>query len=186
MHAWLERLKKFADRGWYAPLVALLAAIDQFIVILPIEWLMFPGVLARPHHWFRVALWVSTGSAIGATLLAMLTHLHGESLIAHWFPSLMQSASWARSLRFVDQYGAWALLLVAFGPFPLQPAAALGGLAHMPYPKVLAAIWTGRILKYGTLAYLSTHAPALLDKVFPKPLVKSDPAPRPIDPTEPQ
>lgn len=168
LYTLLERLKKFADRAWYAPLVGALAGADQFIVVVPIEWLMIPSVLLKPHRWLRTALWVTTGCALGALALASVADLYGMSLIARWAPNVVHSGNWVRSMAFINDKGAWALLLISAGPLPQQPAVALAGLSHMSLFKVFAAVWTGRAVKYCTVAYIASHAPKLLNKLFPR------------------
>lgn len=168
LHTLLERLKGFADRAWYAPLVGLLAGADQFIVIVPIEWLMIPSVLLNPRRWLRTALWVTTGCALGAFALASVADIYGMQLIEHWAPKVVQSENWIRSMGYINSKGAWALLVIAAGPLPQQPAVALAGLSHMSPLKVFLAIWSGRALKYCTVAYIASHAPKLLNKLFPR------------------
>jgi membrane protein YqaA with SNARE-associated domain len=167
MQAWLERLKKFADRGWYAPIVGLLAGADQFIVLVPIEMLMIPSVLLNPRRWLRIALWIALGCTLGALALAAVSDLYGMTLIEHWAPNVVHSKNWVRSVGYINNNGAWALFLISLGPFPQQPAVALAGLAHMPLLKVGLAVGLGRSIKYGVVAYLASHAPTVLAKVFP-------------------
>lgn len=164
----LRGLKKFSDRGWYAPLIGLLAGMDQFIVVVPIEWLMIPNILFRPKNWLRTSLIVTTGCALGALALAALADVYGATLISQWAPSVVHSAGWARSTAYINQGGAWALLLVAASPLPQQPAVALAGLSHMSLGKIFAAIWVGRAIKYCSLAFLASHAPTVFNKLFPK------------------
>lgn len=168
MQAMLERLKKFADRSWYAPLVGLLAGADQFIIIVPIEWLMIPSVLLNPRRWLRNALWITTGCTVGAVALAAIADFYGMSIIQHWAPRVVESANWIRSLKYMNDHGAWALLLIAASPLPQQPAVALAGLSHMSLAKVFIAVWIGRAIKYCVVAYIASHAPTLLNKLFPR------------------
>lgn len=131
MQTWLERLKKFADRGWYAPLVGLLAGADQFIVIVPIEWLMIPSILLNPRRWLWTALCIATGCTLGAMALATMAELYGMPLIEHWAPHVLHSRNWIHSMNYINDKGAWALFVIAVGP--LTPAAgrrAGGALAH--------------------------------------------------------
>jgi membrane protein YqaA with SNARE-associated domain len=163
----LKRLKKFADRGWYAPLVGLLAGADQFIVLVPIEGLMIPSILLNPKRWFWTAIWVATGCTLGSMALATLADLYGMPLIEHWAPHVLHSHNWIRSMNYINDKGAWALFLIALGPLPQQPAVALAGLSHMPLFKIFLAVWSARAIKYLLVTYLASHAPAVLAKIFP-------------------
>jgi membrane protein YqaA with SNARE-associated domain len=164
----LGRLKKFADRAWYAPFVGMLAGADQFIMIVPIETLMIPSVLLNPKRWFWTALCVTTGCTVGALALSTLASLYGMPLIEHWAPHVLHSPSWIRSTGYINEKGAWALFAIAIGPLPQQPAVALAGLSHMAPLKVFLAVWLGRAIKYCFFAYLASHAPKYLTKIFPR------------------
>jgi membrane protein YqaA with SNARE-associated domain len=161
----LARLKTFANRPWYAPMVGFFAGADQFIIVVPIEWLIIPGVLVRPKRWLGTALWVSTGCALGALALASVTDIYGQPFIEHAMPSLSHSPHWNQYLGYLQHGSAWALALIALSPLPQQPAVALAGLTHMPLLHVFVAVWFGRSLKYGFVAWASSHAPRLLGKI---------------------
>jgi membrane protein YqaA with SNARE-associated domain len=161
----IQKLKTFADRSWYAPLVGLLAGLDQFIVVIPIEWLLIPGVLVRPKRWLSSALWVTTGCALGALLLAGVAENYGPDLLTQWAPSVVHSKGWVQATGFLDEHGALSVFLIAVSPFPQQPIVALAGLAKISLPKVFLAVWMGRAIKYCLVAWLASHAPNLLSRL---------------------
>ncbi len=158
----LERIKHFADRSWYAPIVGALAALDQFIIFLPIEWLMVPSVLVRPRRWFSTALWVATGSALGSVGLAAATSVYGFAFLNAYLPSLLHSQGWIRATDFIESYGAWALFGFSVGPLPQQAGVAFAGITHMPMTQIFLAVWLGRSIKYLAINWVASHAPRLL------------------------
>jgi membrane protein YqaA with SNARE-associated domain len=160
-----QRIKNFADRSWYAPLIGVFAGADQFIVIIPIEWLLIPGVLMRPRRWLSSGLWVATGCALGALALAAVAKFYGLDLLAQWAPSVVHSKGWGHATHYLEDYGAVALFLIAASPIPQQPAVALAGLTKIALPKVFVAVWLGRAIKYCFVAWLASHAPGLLAKL---------------------
>src|SRR6476620_9242043 len=88
----------FASRWWFIPLVAFLAAVDAFLVVIPTETLLITAVLAHPKRWIAVALWVTFGSAMGATLFGLVTSWFGEPFINYVFPQLLHSQTWAEAV----------------------------------------------------------------------------------------
>lgn len=38
----------------------------------------------------------------------------------------------------------------------------------MPLLKIVLAVWLGRSIKYSVIAYIASHAPTLLAKLFPR------------------
>jgi membrane protein YqaA with SNARE-associated domain len=157
-------LQKFASRKWFLPLVAVLSALDAFIVFIPNDALLISAVLVRRNHWIRTALWVSIGSAIGAAACAWLISLYGDSLVNQLFPKLLDSKTWLDSSRVIQQHGSWGLAAVSLSPFPQHAAIAIAGLAHLQPFTVLGSVLLGRTLKYVFVAWCSTHSPKLFQR----------------------
>src|SRR5690348_12222198 len=92
-----QNLKKFAGNTWFPILVALLAGLDAFVLVVPIEPLMIPAILAHRKRWFLIPVWISIGSALGAIALAEFIRLYGTPFVHHWMPDLMNSDTWTQA-----------------------------------------------------------------------------------------
>ncbi len=151
-------LQRFASQGWFAPLVAVLAALDAIIVFIPVEALLVSAVIVRPKHWARIALVVSVGSATGAAGCAWLVSQYGEGLVNQLFPALLQSKSWLESSQVIQEHGTWGLAVISLSPIPQQAAVVIAGLAHLQPMIVLLSVFVGRALKYLFFAWCSVHS----------------------------
>lgn len=158
-------LERFSDRPWYFPVAGFAAALDLFVVFIPMEGLLVSSVILQPAKWVRAFLWVGMGSGIGSLALGFVSHAFGPSAIEFFFKGALSSPSWASTQHFLDSHGALALALIAFSPIPLQPAVVLSGLAGMPMWGIFASVWVARTLKFGIYAWVATHAPGLLRKL---------------------
>ena len=159
-----QKLKRFSDKNWYAPLVGVGAAVDAFIFLIPIEALLIPSILIKPKRWWSSALWVAFGSALGAMILSYVVSIHGETYVAHLFPRLYQSPKWGQSVDLMRRHGIWALAGIAVSPIPQQPAVAFSGLVRTPLLGVLFAIFIGRAIKYLVVCGIASRAPRLFKK----------------------
>lgn len=161
---WTRYLRRFVGRPWYNPVVAALAAIDLFILIVPTDILLTSSVLLQPRRWISSFLWVSTGSAVGAAVLtALLQYGAAEFLMSH-FPAIFHSEGWEGTRGFVQNHGGWALALISVSPLPQQPGVVISALSGMSIGEIFCAVWLGRALKYFTFAWLASHTPRALER----------------------
>ncbi|MEK6580286.1 MAG: hypothetical protein AABZ55_13760 [Bdellovibrionota bacterium] len=162
---WIQWLQSYVLRFWYAPLLGALALIDHFVLIIPTDGLLVTAVIASPKHWFRNFLWVTLGSVAGASLLAALIQSFGMPFLEWFSPGIHDSAYWRLTDSWVDLYGLWVLLAVAALPVFQHPAIAIAALADLPLGEITLYILGGRILKYGVLSWLASHAPKVLLRI---------------------
>lgn len=119
-----------------------------------------------PKRWFILALSVAVGSTLGALVLAALVELQGLPWILDLYPGVSETKTWALSMEFFKQYGLFLVFAVAITPFMQQPAVILASLANTPLIELAAVIFVGRFIKFLIMAYLGSHAPRLLSKVW--------------------
>jgi membrane protein YqaA with SNARE-associated domain len=69
-------------------------------------------------------------------------------------------------LEFFEKYGLLLVFVVAATPFVQQPAIILASLADTPLFELVAVIFLGRLIKFLIMAYIGSHAPRLLTKMW--------------------
>lgn len=163
---WISILQKHVQSWWYPPLIAFLALIDNVVIVVPTDGLLVSATILNPKRWIYIALMVTVGSACGALVLGYLLELHGLPLLLEWFPDIAQSKTWQVTDHLMDRWGTLALFAVALSPMMQQPAIILAALAGMPLLELFGIVFVGRMLKYLTLAWISTHAPGLLTRLW--------------------
>lgn len=166
MKKWIERLQKFGDRWWYAPVVGVLAFIDCFVVVIPTDGLMITATVMAPRRWIYNALITTIGSSIGAMVLAHLVDVHGHGLVLQLFPTIHETSAWIWTQKLMDRWGAVAVFLIALSPFMQHPAVIIAGLIAMPPVTLFSAVFLGRVIKYLLLSWIASHAPNLLGTIW--------------------
>jgi membrane protein YqaA with SNARE-associated domain len=162
----VKRLEQFADRPWYPLLIALLAALDSFLVIIPSDGILIASCMLVPKRWFIFGLSISIGSTIGAVLLGALVQTKGLPWILEYYPGVVQTDMWTWTEKFFDEYGLLLVFGIGASPLTQQPVIILAGLASTPLYILGAILFVGRILKYSLMAYLGSHSPKLLKKLW--------------------
>lgn len=159
-------LQRFTDRFWYAPLIGLLAALDNLIVIIPNDGILISSSMLIPKRWVLFAVSITVGSTLGAVALALIVRQQGLPWILDVYPGLDMTRTWQLSMDFFESYGLLLVFIVALTPIMQQPAVILASLGHTPIAKLAIIIFAGRLIKYLVFAYLGSHAPKLLKKMW--------------------
>ena len=106
------------------------------------------------------------GSSLGAWALAAVLEVHGLPFLLQILPNITQSSAWIWTDRLMQDWGSITLFIVAISPFMQHPAVAMAALMELPLWEILAFVFAGRFLKYIFLAWVASHSPKLLDKLW--------------------
>lgn len=162
----VSHLQRYADRIWYPPLIGFLAALDNLVVVIPNDGILISSSMLTPKRWFLLATSVAIGSTIGAYALASLVELQGLPWILEIYPGLNETASWTWAENFFEKYGLFLVFVVAITPLMQHPAVILASVAETPMLPLMAVVFVGRFIKFLIMAYLGSHAPKLLGKIW--------------------
>ena len=162
----VKSLQLYTDRIWYAPLIGLLAALDNLLIIIPTDGILVSSTMLRTKSWILFAVSISVGSTLGAMALAAVVELKGLPWILEVYPGLDESLSWTWTMQFFEKYGMFLVFFVAATPLMQHPAVILASLANTPLMKLAIVILSGRMLKYLIMGYIASHAPRLLKKMW--------------------
>ena len=158
LHSSLQYIYRFIKRPCYVLLVAVLAALDLFILVIPTDALLVSAVIGKRHRWVGAAVLVAVGSALGALTLAVVVRAFGADLL----PSVVPESYSVRTTLLLQHYGALALALISGSPLPQQPGVVLCTLGGMKNGTVFLAVLLGRLVKYLVIAWCAQFSPGWL------------------------
>lgn len=162
----VEVLRGFANRFWFPPLLLVLAALDALLIVIPTDGILISSSMLMKKKWISFGLFVAVGSAIGSLALISLVNHIGLEQILQLYPGVNKTQIWKVTLDFFNEYGLLVVFLVGVTPFTQQPVLIMAALSDIPYPPLAAVILFGRIIKFCLMAYIATHAPKLLSKLW--------------------
>lgn len=162
----IKRLHTLVDSIWYLPLISVLAAVDNFVLVVPTDGIMASSTMLQPKRWGRYWLTLTFGSSVGTILLAAVTQSQGLNVALQYFPDLQQGWVWQYTEQLFVSYGLLIVALIAMTPVILQPAAMLAAVAQIPLPSIFVAVLVGRLVKFFIIGYLASHAPQKLAKLW--------------------
>ena len=162
----IRKVRRYAYKAWYAPLLTLLAALDNFLVIIPNDSILISSSMIVKRRWVIFAFFVAIGSTIGAMGLVKVVQHMGLPWILDMFDGLNQTNTWKWSESFMGNYGVIMVFLVGITPFSQQPILILASLSHFSDISMVAAIFISRLIKFLFMAYVGARAPKLLSKFW--------------------
>jgi membrane protein YqaA with SNARE-associated domain len=162
----VQRLEKFAGRPWYPIIIGILAALDCFVIVIPNDGILVASCMLIPRRWAVYGLSISLGSTLGAIALSILVKTMGLPWILKFYPGIGQSEIWFMTEKFLQEYGLIVVFAVGASPLMQQPVIILAGLANIPLVSLALMFFSGRFLKFMILAYLGSHSPKLLKKIW--------------------
>ena len=143
----LKRLEVFA-MGLGGPGLFLLAFLDSSFLALPevVDILMIWMVIEHPDRWLWYGGMATAGSVAGCYVLYTLARRGGEAFLRKRLPERHIT----RGMALFNRYGVLALIVPSLTPppVPFKPFVLMAGVAAMPRVRFLAAITTGRGVRY--------------------------------------
>jgi len=132
----------------------LLGLADASVVPTPgsLDLLLILLVGSSPHNWWTYVLAATVGSSLGAYVTYRIGLKGGKEGLAKRIPEWKLSNIY----RWSEQYGVGAVAVPAFlpPPFPLSPSLLAAGVITVPKTKFLPAYSSGRLVRYGVVAWL--------------------------------
>ncbi len=162
----MRKIQRHTRKKWFSPFLGFLAALDNFILVIPTDGLLISSTIMIPKKWVSFAISVAIGSTIGAIGLAYLVELQGLPWLLDFFPDLNQTKTWMWSQEFFVNYGLLCVFVVLLTPLMHHPVIVLAVLANTSMYKLALVIFGGRIVKYLFLAYIASHSPKYLKKIW--------------------
>lgn len=160
------KLEQYADRAWYPLLIGLLSALDNLIVVIPNDGILIVSSMLVPKRWVIFAISITIGSTLGALALSLVVEHQGLPWVLEFFPGIDKTQMWIWTESFFDKYGLFVVFAIGLSPLMQQPIIILSTLAHTPMIEIAAVIFAGRLIKFHIMAYLATHSPRLLKKMW--------------------
>lgn len=161
-----KRIPESASKPWFPFAMALIALADYFIFVVPLDAMVVASVVAARKRWISISVWTSLGSTIGAALFALLIQGYGAEFLHSWAPHLLEDSFAQTITHWLQNYGFWALIVIAMMPIHQHPTVAIAALAKVPVLTIFITMFLGRQFKYCIYTWLSFHAKEGLGRIF--------------------
>ncbi|MBY8965331.1 DedA family protein [Algiphilus sp. NNCM1] len=148
LYNWMLRVSRHRHARFWLGTVSF--AESSFFPIPP-DVMLAPMTLARPDHWWRLALLTTVTSVLGGLLgyvigLAMMEAAMPWVEAAGYRPAYEQAASW------FEDWGFWAIFLAGFTPIPFKVFTVAAGSVGLALPVFVIGALVGRGLRFMAVA----------------------------------
>ncbi len=152
-------LSRWSRLKLFPPIVGVVAWLSTITLTVPVEILVVAATLLSRPRWFLIAFFAATGSAIASVTLYLAFHHLGWSLLVEKYPEISNTRAWSEINKWLSDYGVLALFaFMAFpAPVPKTAVLAFAGIYRLPIVEVVAAIWVGKLVKYGAYAFAAAR-----------------------------
>lgn len=159
LQVWLER----ANRGHHLlGVCALVSFGGTLTAAYPVTAVVLTAVLMAPRRWLWVSLACATGSGLSGGLIMLIAHLLGYHEVHALLPEITTGDTWAQASTWINQYGLWTIFAVGASPLPQMPLLIFYGVVDERIIEAALALWAGKVLKYGVVAWIAQHFPERL------------------------
>lgn len=156
---WLQSvLQRAAGHRYYILVVGLMAFGATITFSFPFTLVLIPATLLAPGRWRELGLVAGLASGLGSAVLIEVFHHFGWQFVLSRYPDLPQSENWQLISGWLQDYGLWALLVIAASPLPQTPALLLCAMIDLPAGGVALAVGVGKSVKYLVIAWLATRS----------------------------
>lgn len=139
-----DRVQEFGHYGY--PGIFLISILSNATLIFPVPGVMFTSAMGAVFNPLGVALASGLGAAIGE-LTGYLAGYSGQVIVEQreWYDRLK---------KYMQKYGGWTILVMAFIPNPVFDLAGMAaGMLKMPVGRFLIWCTIGKILKMLIFSY---------------------------------
>lgn len=164
IHAYLQSLLQRHAMGRFYPLFTGAVACGCAVSAIPFVPVLIAAVLISPQQWRSIAIFTSMGSAFGGLIVLLIFHQLGWVYIMQSHPEWFNNDIWQLMLHWLTDWGIWALVLIAATPLPQSPALFFLAMTDQSWWGLWAALAGGKLLKYGSVAYLTRYFPERLGR----------------------
>lgn len=140
-----------ASHGY--PALFLLSFLASTLIPLGSEWLLVTMMLKRHDPVVSVAV-ASVGNYLGACTTYWIGVYGGPFLIGKILR--IDAGARKRAERFFGKYGSWSLLF-SWLPVIGDPLCLVGGLLRVHFGRFSLLVFTGKLVRYATVAWLILH-----------------------------
>lgn len=164
LYNWMLRVSRHRHARFWLGTVSF--AESSFFPIPP-DVMLAPMTLARPAHWWRLALLTTVTSVLGGLLgyvigVGMMEAAMPWVEAAGYRPAYDQAAAWFAA------WGFWAIFLAGFTPIPFKVFTIAAGSVGLALPVFIIGALVGRGMRFtavaGTIRLLGPAATPWLER----------------------
>lgn len=157
IYIYRDPIIKLQSFGYFG--LFLLNIFGSATLFLPTPLFLTAFAAASVLNPILVTIVASLGSGIGE-ITGYIAGFSGKEI-------LDDNLKTKRIQKWVNKYGLWAIFVLAAIPNPVfDMAGIVAGTTGIPVIKFLIAVWCGKLIKFGAIAFLGVNSADLINRLI--------------------
>ena len=134
--------------------LAIISFLESVIFPIPVDVMLAPMCLAKPHRAWSLAAITSLASVIGGVFGFLLGYFAFDLVVAPAIEMLGYQDRYEQAVNWFQEYGFWVVFIAGFSPIPYKVFTVSAGALHMAILPFILASAVGRSARFFLVAGL--------------------------------
>ena len=134
--------------------LALISFLESIIFPIPVDVMLAPMALAKPHRAWSLAAITTLASVAGGIVGFMLGYFAFDLVVAPMIEAAGYQARYEQAIAWFTEYGFWVVFIAGFSPIPYKVFTVSAGALHMAILPLILASAVGRAGRFFLVAGL--------------------------------
>lgn len=134
--------------------LAVMSFLESVIFPIPVDVMLAPMTLAKPHRAWTFAGITSLASVIGGVFGFMLGYFAFDLVVAPLIEMAGYQSHYENAVSWFSEYGFWVVFIAGFSPIPYKVFTVSAGALHMAILPFILASAVGRSARFFLVAGL--------------------------------
>ena len=134
--------------------LSIISFLESVIFPIPVDVMLAPMCLAKPHRAWSLAAITSLASVIGGVFGFLLGYFAFDLVVAPMLEVLGYQERYEQAVGWFQEYGFWVVFIAGFSPIPYKVFTVSAGALHMAILPFILASAVGRSARFFLVAGL--------------------------------
>lgn len=134
--------------------LAIISFLESVIFPIPVDVMLAPMCLAKPHRAWSLAAITSLASVVGGVFGFMLGYFAFDLIVAPMIELAGYQETYEKAVSWFQEYGFWVVFIAGFSPIPYKVFTVSAGALHMAILPFILASAVGRSARFFLVAGL--------------------------------
>lgn len=135
-------------------ILAIMSFMESVIFPIPVDVMLAPMCLAKPHRAWSFAAITSLASVVGGIFGYMLGYFAFDLVVTPLIEMAGYTERYEQTVLWFKEYGFWVVFLAGFSPIPYKIFTVSAGALHMAILPFILASAVGRSARFFLVAGL--------------------------------
>ena len=149
-----DKVLKWSAHPYAVRYLAFISFLESIIFPIPVDVMLAPMALAKPHRAWSLAAITTLASVAGGVVGFLLGYFAFDLLVAPMIEAAGYQDRYEQAVNWFTEYGFWVVFIAGFSPIPYKVFTVSAGALHMAILPFILASAVGRAGRFFLVAGL--------------------------------